>query len=73
MITTSNISKLDVQAVVDYGKQKNVGVILWSTWYAVTLAMHGRPVAKFAKMGVKGFKIDFIDRDDYQKAVKLII
>ncbi len=62
-----NISKLDVQAVVDYGKQKNVGVILWSTWYAVTRDADGL-FAKFAKMGVKGFKIDFIDRDD-QKAV----
>jgi len=62
-----NISKLDVQAVVDYGKQKNVGVILWSTWYAITRdadALFG----KFAQMGIKGFKIDFIDRDD-QKAV----
>ncbi len=62
-----NISKLDVQAVVDYGKQKNVGVILWSTWYAITRDVDGL-FAKFSKMGVKGFKIDFIDRDD-QKAV----
>jgi len=62
-----NVSKLDVQAIVDYGKQKNVGVILWSTWYAITRDADGL-FAKFAKMGVKGFKIDFIDRDD-QKAV----
>jgi alpha-glucosidase len=62
-----NISKLDVQQIVDYGKQKNIGVILWSTWYAVTRDPDGL-FAKFARMGVKGFKIDFIDRDD-QKAV----
>jgi len=62
-----NISKLDVQAIVDYGKQKNVGVILWSTWYAITRDADGL-FAKFAQIGVKGFKIDFIDRDD-QKAV----
>jgi len=62
-----NISKLDVQAVVDYGKKKNVGVILWSTWYAITRDADGL-FAKFAQMGIKGFKIDFIDRDD-QKAV----
>jgi alpha-glucosidase len=62
-----NISKLDIQQIVDYGKQKNVGVILWSTWYAIS----SDPEAfftKFANMGVKGFKIDFIDRDD-QKMV----
>jgi len=62
-----NISKLDVQAIVDYGKQKNVGVILWSTWHAIIRDTEGL-FAKFAQMGVKGFKIDFIDRDD-QKAV----
>jgi alpha-glucosidase len=62
-----NKTKLDVQQIVDYGKQKNVGVILWSTWYAITRDQDGL-LSKFAKMGVKGFKIDFIDRDD-QKAV----
>ncbi len=62
-----NKSKLDVQQIVDYGKQKNVGVILWSTWYAITRDADAL-FAKFAGMGVKGFKIDFIDRDD-QKMV----
>jgi len=61
------LSKLDVQAIVDYAKQKNVGVILWSTWYAITRDTEGL-MTKFAQMGVKGFKIDFIDRDD-QKTV----
>ncbi len=62
-----NKTKLDVQQIVDYGKQKNVGVILWSTWYAITRDADAL-FAKYEKMGVKGFKIDFIDRDD-QKAV----
>ena len=31
-------SKLNLQEIVDYGKQKNVGVILWATWYAITKA-----------------------------------
>lgn len=62
-----NKTKLDVQQVVDYAKQKNVGVILWSTWYAITRDTEGF-MEKFEKMGVKGFKVDFIDRDD-QKAV----
>jgi len=62
-----NITKLDIQQIVDYGKEKNVGVILWSTWYAINRDVDGL-FTKFAQMGVKGFKIDFIDRDD-QKAV----
>lgn len=63
-----NKTKLDVQQIVDYAKQKNVGVILWSTWYAFTRDTEGI-LDKYEKMGVKGFKVDFIDRDD-QKMVR---
>jgi len=63
-----NKVKLDIPTIVDYGKQKGVGVILWSTWYAMTRDADGL-MAKYAQMGIKGFKIDFIDRDD-QKMVK---
>ena len=62
-----NKTKLDLQQIVDYGKQKNVGVILWSTWYGITRDIDTY-FSKFEQMGVKGFKIDFIDRDD-QKMV----
>jgi alpha-glucosidase len=61
-------TKLDVQTIADYGKQKGVGVILWSTWYAMTRDADGL-MSKYAQMGIKGFKIDFIDRDD-QKMVR---
>ncbi|MCR8561867.1 glycoside hydrolase family 97 protein [Mucilaginibacter sp. BJC16-A38] len=62
-----NKTKLDVQQIVDYAKQKNVGVILWATWYSFQRDTEGI-LAKYEKMGVKGFKVDFIDRDD-QKMV----
>ena len=26
---------LNLQEIIDYGKQKNVGVILWAGWYAI--------------------------------------
>jgi len=54
---------INIQEIVDYGKQKGVGVILWASWYAVQTEMD-QAFPKYAKMGVKGFKIDFIDRDD---------
>jgi alpha-glucosidase len=54
---------INIQEIVDYGKQKGVGVILWASWYAVTQQMD-QAFPKYAKMGVKGFKIDFVDRDD---------
>ena len=56
-------SVLNLQAVLDYAKQKNVGVFLWATWYAVSRQMD-EVFPLYAKMGVKGFKIDFFDRDD---------
>jgi len=59
--------KIDVQQIVDYARQKNVGIILWSSWYALHNNIDSI-FGKFSKMGVKGFKIDFIDRDD-QKMV----
>lgn len=55
--------ELDLKKIVDYGTKKNVGVIIWATWYAVTQQME-TAFPLYAKMGIKGFKIDFIDRDD---------
>jgi alpha-glucosidase len=59
---------LNLPEVINYGKGKGVDVILWSTWYNILRQMDTAfPV--YAKMGVKGWKIDYIDRDD-QVAVK---
>ncbi|MFL9483265.1 glycoside hydrolase family 97 protein [Chitinophagaceae bacterium LWZ2-11] len=58
---------VDLQALIDYGKQKNVGIILWAGWYAI-LQHLDEALDKYSAMGVKGFKIDFLDRDD-QKTV----
>jgi alpha-glucosidase len=55
--------EINVQEIVDYGRKKGVGVILWASWYAVTHQMD-IVFPLYSKMGVKGFKIDFIDRDD---------
>jgi alpha-glucosidase len=54
---------LDLQAVIDYGKPKNVGVIVWASWYNITQQMD-KAFPFYSKMGVKGWKIDYIDRDD---------
>ena len=55
--------KVDLKALIAYGKEKNVGIILWASW----MALHENIDAIFknyADMGIKGFKVDFIDRDD---------
>lgn len=55
--------EIDLKSILDYGKQKGVGVILWASWYAVTQQMD-KIFPLYSGMGVKGFKIDFVDRDD---------
>lgn len=55
--------EINLQEIIDYGNKKKVDVILWASWYAVTQQMDTVfPI--YSKMGVKGFKIDFVDRDD---------
>ncbi len=61
---------MDVEELINYGKQKNVGIILWASWYALDQILEDA-FSKYSQMGVKGFKIDFMDRDD-QKMVKSI-
>jgi len=55
--------EIDLQQLVDYGRQKGVGVILWSSWRNCIGDME-RAMAHYEAMGVKGFKVDFFDRDD---------
>lgn len=59
--------RINLQELIDYGKQKNVGIILWASWSAIT-EKGDQAFVKYSSMGVKGFKIDFMDRDD-QKLV----
>jgi alpha-glucosidase len=59
----STMPDINLKEIVDYGKQKKVDVILWATWYNVIRQMD-RAFPYYADLGIKGFKIDFLDRDD---------
>lgn len=54
---------VNLEEILAYAKEKDVGVILWASWFAVEKQMQ-EAFPKYAAMGVKGWKIDFIDRDD---------
>jgi alpha-glucosidase len=60
---TKVVPEINLQEILNYGEQKGVDVILWASWYAVTQQME-KAFPLYSKMGVKGFKIDFFDRDD---------
>jgi len=57
------VPEIDLQQIIDYAKQKDVGVWLWMGSYPLDQKME-EAFSKYSKMGVKGFKIDFMDRDD---------
>lgn len=57
------IPEIDVKHLCDYGKERGVGIVLWAGYWALDRDME-RVMKHYSKMGVKGFKIDFMDRDD---------
>ncbi len=57
------VPEIDLQAIIDYAAERRVGIILWAGYYAFDRDMENI-VKHFSEMGVKGFKIDFMDRDD---------
>ncbi len=77
-ISTTDLTRpnpdLDLQYLINYGKEKGVGIILWATWRA--LNAHWEVLDEFKKWGAAGVKVDFMDRADqwmvnfYQKAAK---
>ncbi len=59
------IPEIDVKELVDYGKQRNVGIILWAGYWAIDRDLEN--VCRiYSDMGVKGFKVDFMNRDDQE-------
>ncbi|MCC8187000.1 MAG: glycoside hydrolase family 97 protein [Bacteroides sp.] len=57
------VPDIDIKELVEYGRSKQVGVILWASWQ-LTDKEADRAFPYYAAMGVKGFKVDFIDSDD---------
>lgn len=57
------IPEINLEELVSYAGSKNVDLILWAGCKAVERDIEG--VCKhFAEMGIKGFKVDFMNRDD---------
>ena len=54
---------IDMEALAAHAKQKNVGLILWVIWKTLDLQM-GPALDQFVKWGVKGIKVDFMQRED---------
>ncbi|WP_158828589.1 glycoside hydrolase family 97 protein [Mucilaginibacter lacusdianchii] len=69
------VKDINVEELARYAKSKNVDLLLWTSWLVLDKQMD-MALNAFAKWGVKGIKVDFMQRDDqdmvnyYEKVAK---
>lgn len=57
------IPEIDLPMLCGYARERGVGLILWAGYWAFDRDMEN-VCRHYSEMGVKGFKVDFMDRDD---------
>ncbi len=57
------VPEINMEELTAYAKEKNVGVILWVVWKSLDDQLIPA-LDLFAKWGIKGIKVDFMQRDD---------
>ena len=59
------VPEINLEELIAYATQKNVGLVLWAGYHAFNRDMEN-VCRHYAEMGIKGFKVDFMDRDDQE-------
>jgi alpha-glucosidase len=57
------VPEIHLEKLVKYAAERNVGIILWAGYWAFDRDME-KVCKHYSNMGIKGFKVDFMDRDD---------
>ena len=57
------VPEIDLEELIEYAEKRSVGIILWAGYHAFDRDMEA-VCSHYSQMGVKGFKIDFMDRAD---------
>lgn len=60
---TRAIPQLDLPMLIDYAKQRGIGLWVWAHWRSLEPRMDA-VFAQYRALGIKGVKVDFMDRDD---------
>src|SRR3989339_34912 len=66
---------INLKEIIEYSKKKNVGIILWVIWKTLD-DQFDKAFEMFEELGIKGIKVDFMQRDDqllvqyYEKVAK---
>ena len=56
---------INMEELLEYAEKKKVGIILWVVWLTLDNQLH-EALDMFEKWGVKGIKVDFMQRDDQE-------
>lgn len=57
------VPEIDLKELISYANERHVELILWAGYYAFNKDIEG--ICKhYSEMGIKGFKVDFMNRDD---------
>lgn len=64
------IADVDLQRLIHHANERHVGIILWAVFNVMDEHLE-EACSHYAKMGVKGFKVDFMDRND-QTALEMV-
>ncbi len=59
------VPTIDLPGLVRYAADRKVGLWLWANWRVLDAKMDAA-FARYSAMGIKGFKVDFMDRSDQQ-------
>lgn len=65
----NHIPEVDLPELIKYAQERGVGIVLWAVFNVLDEHLN-EACKKYSEMGVKGFKVDFLDRDD-QTAVEM--
>ena len=63
------IPELNLPELVAYAKSKKVDIVLWTVFNVLDAKLE-EACKYYSQLGIKGFKVDFLDRND-QKAVEM--
>lgn len=62
---TKSVPEIDLPGLVAYARRRKVGVIVWLHWVTARDQMDAA-FPYYERIGVKGVKVDFMDRDDQE-------
>ena len=60
---TRSIPEIDLPALVEYGRQRGIGLFVWLNWAHLD-AQIDAALAWYERIGLRGIKVDFMNRDD---------